>query len=113
MAHKNVYRYRFRKPRYVPWDGSMNQPGITLCLGMVLARDAGVKDPAIDLAITRSAAPPNYGCAMVALATRVRLASASVVSSLLPAQLNTNQSRLPRNTLSSSTGNALLPRLTQ
>ena len=26
MAHKNVYRYRFRKPRYVPWDGSMNQP---------------------------------------------------------------------------------------
>ena len=26
MAHKNVYRYRFRKPRYVQWDGSMNQP---------------------------------------------------------------------------------------
>ena len=24
--HKNVYRYRFRKPRYVTWDGSMNQP---------------------------------------------------------------------------------------
>jgi hypothetical protein len=24
--HKNVYRYRFRKPRYVAWDGSMNQP---------------------------------------------------------------------------------------
>ena len=24
--HKNVYRYRFRKPRYVQWDGSMNQP---------------------------------------------------------------------------------------
>jgi hypothetical protein len=26
MAHKNVYRYRFRRPRYVQWDGSMNQP---------------------------------------------------------------------------------------
>lgn len=24
--HKNVYRYRFRKPRYVQWDGTMNQP---------------------------------------------------------------------------------------
>jgi hypothetical protein len=24
--HKNVYRYRFRRPRYVQWDGSMNQP---------------------------------------------------------------------------------------
>ena len=24
--HKNVYRYRYRKPRYVKWDGSMNQP---------------------------------------------------------------------------------------
>lgn len=28
LAHKNVYRYRFRKPRYVQWDGSMNQPTI-------------------------------------------------------------------------------------
>ena len=24
--HKNVYRYRYRRPRYVQWDGSMNQP---------------------------------------------------------------------------------------
>ena len=24
--HKNVYRNRYRKPRYVAWDGSMNQP---------------------------------------------------------------------------------------
>ena len=24
--HKNVYRYRHRLPRYVQWDGSMNQP---------------------------------------------------------------------------------------
>jgi hypothetical protein len=26
LAHKNVYRYRYRRPRYVQWDGSMNQP---------------------------------------------------------------------------------------
>ena len=24
--HKNVYRYRYRRPRFVSWDGSMNQP---------------------------------------------------------------------------------------
>jgi hypothetical protein len=24
--HKTCYRYRMRKPRYIPWDGSMNQP---------------------------------------------------------------------------------------
>lgn len=24
--HKTCYRYRARKPRYVPWDGSQNQP---------------------------------------------------------------------------------------
>lgn len=24
--HRTTYRYRMRKPRYVPWDGSMNQP---------------------------------------------------------------------------------------
>lgn len=24
--HRNAYRYRHRKPRYVQWDGSMNQP---------------------------------------------------------------------------------------
>ena len=24
--HKTVYRYRYRKPRYIPWDGSQNQP---------------------------------------------------------------------------------------
>ena len=22
--HKNVYRYRWRKPRYIPWDGTQN-----------------------------------------------------------------------------------------
>ena len=24
--HKNVYRYRYRNPRFVQWDGSMNMP---------------------------------------------------------------------------------------
>ena len=24
--HRTTYRYRHRKPRYVPWDGSQNQP---------------------------------------------------------------------------------------
>lgn len=24
--HRCTYRYRWRKPRYVPWDGTMNQP---------------------------------------------------------------------------------------
>jgi hypothetical protein len=35
--------------------GMMNSPGIPLTIGMVLARDAGLKDPALDLAIERSA----------------------------------------------------------
>ena len=26
QAHKNVYRYRFRKARFVQWDGSMSMP---------------------------------------------------------------------------------------
>lgn len=35
--------------------GCMNQPGLTLCIGMVLAREAGVKDPALDRAISKAA----------------------------------------------------------
>ena len=35
--------------------GCMNQPGISLAVAMVLAREAGVKDPDIDRAITRAA----------------------------------------------------------
>ena len=35
--------------------GCMNQPGLTLCIGMVLAREAGVKDPVLDRAITKAA----------------------------------------------------------
>lgn len=35
--------------------GMMNSPGIPLTISLVMARDAGVKDPAIDLAIERSA----------------------------------------------------------
>ncbi|MEO7796795.1 MAG: DUF6288 domain-containing protein, partial [Opitutaceae bacterium] len=33
----------------------MNQPGISLSIGMVLARQAGVSDPALDRAITKAA----------------------------------------------------------
>lgn len=35
--------------------GMMNAPGLPLTISLVLAREAGVKDPAIDLAIERSA----------------------------------------------------------
>lgn len=35
--------------------GMMNSPGIPLTIGLVLARNAGVKEPAVDLAIERSA----------------------------------------------------------
>jgi hypothetical protein len=34
--------------------GCMNQPGIVLALAMVVAREAGVKDPAVDRAIAKS-----------------------------------------------------------
>ena len=34
--------------------GMMNSPGVPLTIGLVLAREAGIKDPAIDLAIERS-----------------------------------------------------------
>lgn len=35
--------------------GMMNSPGIPLTIGLVLAREAGIDDPALDLAIDRSA----------------------------------------------------------
>jgi hypothetical protein len=35
--------------------GMMNAPGVPLTISLVLAREAGVKDPAVDLAIERSA----------------------------------------------------------
>lgn len=35
--------------------GCMNQPGLSLCIGMVLARDAGVNDPDLDRAISKAA----------------------------------------------------------
>ncbi len=35
--------------------GAMNQPGIVLTIAMVLAREAGVRDPVLDLAIEKSA----------------------------------------------------------
>lgn len=36
--------------------GAMNQPGLSLTIGMVLAREAGVQDPELDEAIERAAA---------------------------------------------------------
>jgi hypothetical protein len=35
--------------------GAMNQPGLSLTIGMVLAREAGVKEPELDRAIARAA----------------------------------------------------------
>ncbi|MFZ4767279.1 MAG: DUF6288 domain-containing protein, partial [Roseimicrobium sp.] len=35
--------------------GAMNQPGLSLTIGMVLAREAGVSDPDLDRAITKAA----------------------------------------------------------
>ena len=35
--------------------GAMNQPGLSLTIGMVLAREAGVKDPELDRAIAKAA----------------------------------------------------------
>ncbi len=39
----------------LPGYGMMNAPGVTLTISLVLARAAGVKDPAMDLAIERGA----------------------------------------------------------
>ncbi len=35
--------------------GCMNQPGLTLCIGMALAREAGVQDPVLDRALAKAA----------------------------------------------------------
>jgi hypothetical protein len=35
--------------------GMMNAPGVPLTISLIMAREAGLKDPAVDLAITRSA----------------------------------------------------------
>ena len=35
--------------------GCMNQPGLSLCIGMVLAKEAGVKEPELDRAISKAA----------------------------------------------------------
>ncbi len=35
--------------------GCMNQPGLSLCIGMALAREAGVKEPELDQAIAKAA----------------------------------------------------------
>lgn len=51
-----TWGHRFAMPDgRVGGYGCMNSPGIPLTISLVLAREAGVKDPAIDLAISRSA----------------------------------------------------------
>ena len=32
--HKTTYRYRYRKPRYIPWDGSQSQPVMPYMMDM-------------------------------------------------------------------------------
>lgn len=47
--------HRFAKPNGILMGyGMMNAPGVTLTNGLVLAREAGVNDPKLDLAIERS-----------------------------------------------------------
>ncbi len=51
-----TWGHRFAMPDgRVGGYGCMNSPGIPLTISLVLSREAGVKDPAIDLAISRSA----------------------------------------------------------
>lgn len=47
--------HRFALPEgHLPGYGMMNAPGVPMTIGLVLAREAGVKDPQLDLAIHRS-----------------------------------------------------------
>lgn len=47
--------HRFAKPNGILMGyGMMNAPGVPLTTGLVLAREAGVKDPKLDMAIQRS-----------------------------------------------------------
>ncbi len=47
--------HRFAKPDGRLWGyGMMNAPGLPLTTSLILAREAGIKDPALDLAIERS-----------------------------------------------------------
>jgi hypothetical protein len=51
-----TWGHKFALPTgYLNGYGCMNQPGLSLCIGMVLAREAGVKDPVLDRAIAKAA----------------------------------------------------------
>ena len=51
-----TWGHKFAQPNGNPNGyGCMNQPGLSLCSGMVLAREAGVEDPALDRAIAKAA----------------------------------------------------------
>ena len=51
-----TWGHRFAEPSgNLSGYGCMNQPGLTLTIGMVLAKEAGVAEPVLDRAITKSA----------------------------------------------------------
>ncbi len=50
-----TWGHKFAMPnRNLNGYGAMNQPGLSLCLGMVLAREAGVRDAVLDEAIAKA-----------------------------------------------------------
>jgi hypothetical protein len=55
QSHVGSWGHRFAKPdgRLFGY-GMMNAPGVPLTISLIMARKAGVKDPALDLAIERS-----------------------------------------------------------
>jgi len=55
QSNVGSWGHKFATPEgRLPGYGMMNAPGVTLTISLVLARAAGVEDPAIDLAIGRS-----------------------------------------------------------
>ena len=57
QSRVGTWGHRFAEPGgNLEGYGCMNQPGLSLTIGMVLAREAGVSDPDLDRAITKAAA---------------------------------------------------------
>jgi hypothetical protein len=55
QSNVGSWGHRFAKPTGTLYGyGMMNAPGVPLTISMIMARQAGVKDPALDLAIDRS-----------------------------------------------------------
>jgi hypothetical protein len=56
QSHVGTWGHRFVEPNgNLGGYGCMNQPGLSLAIGMVLAREAGVMDPVLDAAIAKAA----------------------------------------------------------